>query len=525
MTAPPGRLSHGGAPPPAAQSVARNSLWNLIGAGLPMLVALLSIPYVIRGLGPERFGVLALAWALLGYFGAMDLGIGRAATKFLAEAIGQDRPGDVPALAWSAVQSQLALGLVGAGLLAGLSRILVVQALNLPPALVPESLASFYLLAAAVPFVLVAGSLRGILEAAHRFDLVNLVRAPFSAANNLLPAVGVFLGWGLPGVIALLVAARIVAMLVSVALCLRVFPSLRAVQPVRASALRTLLGYGGWIAVSSVVSPVLVYLDRFVIGSLVTMGAVAYYAAPSEMVSRLLIISTSLVASLFPTFSARAAQPSLGSVVPLAARSTKYILVLLGPLVVLTAAFAEDILRLWLGADAAAHGADPLALLAMGVLAIAVAQVPYTLLQAVGRPDLTAKFHLVELPIHAVVCWALVARWGITGAALATLLRALLDMSLLNLAARRVSGLTWGALGEARVPRTLTLLGAYALVSMGTAALPYSLPSRAALAAAVTALAILTAWRWVMDPQDRLRLTRLVRRPAPSVPAPGATAP
>ena len=66
----------------------KNALLNLLGAALPLLVGILTIPYVVRGLGMERFGILSLAWVILGYFALFDFGLGRATTKFVAEAVG-----------------------------------------------------------------------------------------------------------------------------------------------------------------------------------------------------------------------------------------------------------------------------------------------------------------------------------------------------------------------------------------------------------------------------------------------------
>ena len=45
--------------------LARNTVWNLIGSGAPMVVAVFCIPILVRGLGKEGFGVLTLAWALI----------------------------------------------------------------------------------------------------------------------------------------------------------------------------------------------------------------------------------------------------------------------------------------------------------------------------------------------------------------------------------------------------------------------------------------------------------------------------
>ena len=54
--------------------------WNAAGLAAPLVVALLCVPPLLQRLGTERFGLLALAWALTAISGLFDLGIGRAAT-------------------------------------------------------------------------------------------------------------------------------------------------------------------------------------------------------------------------------------------------------------------------------------------------------------------------------------------------------------------------------------------------------------------------------------------------------------
>lgn len=71
--------------------LARNTVWNLIGNGAPMIVAVFSIPILIHALGKDRFGVLALAWALIGYASLFDMGLGRALTQLVARKLGSGR--------------------------------------------------------------------------------------------------------------------------------------------------------------------------------------------------------------------------------------------------------------------------------------------------------------------------------------------------------------------------------------------------------------------------------------------------
>src|SRR5438105_466854 len=69
--------------------LARNTGLNLLGQIIPLGVAVLAVPVLIRALGSDRFGVLTLAWALIGYFALLDFGLGRALTQAASEAIGQ----------------------------------------------------------------------------------------------------------------------------------------------------------------------------------------------------------------------------------------------------------------------------------------------------------------------------------------------------------------------------------------------------------------------------------------------------
>ena len=66
---------------------------NLLGQVLPAAAALVTIPFLVRGLGTERFGILSIAWVVLGSSGIFDLGLGRATTKFVAGSLGRGEHG------------------------------------------------------------------------------------------------------------------------------------------------------------------------------------------------------------------------------------------------------------------------------------------------------------------------------------------------------------------------------------------------------------------------------------------------
>ena len=409
--------------------LAHNMLLNLIGQ-VAIARQVVSVPFIIRGLGTDRFGLLSLAWVVLGYFAIFDLGLGRATTKFVAEALGKGEEKEIPRIAWTSVTVQALFGLLGSIVLIALTPLLVGRILNVPLELIGEATVMFYILAPSVPIVLISSSFQGILEAFQRFDLVNAVRIPSSMLTFLLPLFGLYCGFRLPGIVMLTLLARIGALLVYIMLDFRIMPQLRKYSG-SLSLFPHLFSFGGWVTVTNIVSPILVYLDRFLIGSLLSLAAVAYYSAPYEIVTRLSIISTSLSVTLFPAFSSLEGVENKEKIGTIFARSVKYILLTLGPIILIVILFARDILGLWLGTEFYLESTIVLQVLALGVLINSLAHTPFALLQGVGRPDLPAKFHLFELLIYIGIAWLLVSKWGINGAAMAWTLRVTLDTFLL----------------------------------------------------------------------------------------------
>ncbi|WP_404559431.1 hypothetical protein, partial [Neisseria gonorrhoeae] len=56
--------------------------------------ALLSVPVIAHAAGVERLGALGVVWALVGYFGFLDFGLGRVVTRRVASAAQEGRLAD-----------------------------------------------------------------------------------------------------------------------------------------------------------------------------------------------------------------------------------------------------------------------------------------------------------------------------------------------------------------------------------------------------------------------------------------------
>ncbi len=480
--------------------------WNAAGRGLPLLLALLLTPILLGQLGLERWGLFTLALAMVGVFGVFDLGVGQALTRGLAERIGVGRAEDGAALVGSALAALLAISTLVAIALWFLMPALVRSVLNVPEELTAEAIAGLRVLAAAAPLVVINAALWGVLAAYQRFRAANLVNIPISVFYYLGPVLLLLVWDSLVGVILALVLCRLLMTLAYAGLVLRDVPGLGLgrIQPALALPL---LRMGGWMTLSGLLTQALLYADRFIIGALLTLAAVAYYATPLDLVLRMWILPVAVVQVLMPALAAGFATRAVETAALLRQGMLGILLLALPACLVLTGG-AWELLALWLGRDFADGGAGVLRLLGIGIFFSCVAFAPASLLDAIGRPDVTARFALVQGLVFLPLTVALLLWWGIEGAAAAWALRCIADcLGKSVLAARFYPAAAAGLRGA--LPALLA-----ACAGLLAMLLPLGRTLLAAVALAVLAVVALLTWRALSDAERGAIRGRLQGRAA-----------
>jgi len=402
----------------SGRMLAKNSIYNIAGRVIPMVLALITIPFLIDGLGVERFGVLTLAWLTVGYFGVFDMGIGRATTKFVAEATAQRDFDRLPAMIWTPLVLLVVLGLVGGLVAFAMIPWLVEDILNIPADLQTESRRAFLMLAVSIPFVLGTSGARGVLEGQHRFGLANALRVPASSFTFVAPVLVMLISNNLFHIVMVLVAGRAVVFFLHLYACLAPLSGGRVPRLPEPILARQLLSFGGWLTISSLVGSLLAfgYIDRFVISSLLDLSAVTYYSTPFEIVLKILLPVAGFMGVMFPAFSAYAANHK-EKLRYLHEQAVKFLLTCMSPVIIILIAFAGPGLHLWLGEEFVRESTVLLQVMAVGVLISGLSSVPSGAVLALGRPDLMAKLILIETPIYACLTVLCTIEWGTLGTA------------------------------------------------------------------------------------------------------------
>lgn len=412
-------------------SLKKNSLWNLLGNGAPLLLGFITIPFLLKQSGVEVFGILTMVWGLIGYFSLFDFGLGRALTQTVAQRRLSGSPAELREVISLGLIMVLVAGVLGGLLLAAVARPLGSSWLSVSEALQGDVIGALFIAALGIPLTTVTSGLRGVLEAYEDFRDVSILRIILGLANFGMPALTiVFFGVSLEWMVLSLVLARLVILVAHLLLVLN-RTGLRFIYPnAQSEDVKGLLTFGSWMTVSNIVNPLMVTADRFVIASLVGASVVAYYTVPFEVLIRFLIIPGALTAVLFPRLAALMFNERLAAK-RLFDRALWIITAVMFALCSTAALGAFFGLQLWLGREFAENSWYLAAILSVGIFFNSMAQLPYAAAQAAGHVKATAKVHIFELCVYVPVLFLFVSSYGLLGAAVAWVLRVLLDMLLM----------------------------------------------------------------------------------------------
>lgn len=404
-----------------------HTVYNSAGLIVPIVVAIATMPILLNSLGTDRFGILTLIWAIVSYFGIFDLGLGRALTMQMSVLMIKDDYLNVYSIIRTTLAILLFLGFLAGCALFGVTSILVEQMKGELSTL--EVSGAVNAMSFALPFIIVTSGVRGVLEAKNAFGLLNLVRLPLGMINFIGPVAIALYGSGrLDDISWLLAYARVVSFVIHFWCMCRVMPGIFNGAYLESKWLGVLIINGGWMTVSNIVSPLMGYLDRFIVGLLLSASFVAYYATPQELILKIYIIPGALTAVLFPRFASDFFNKASKI---LYWKSVFIVSILIFSLCAFAGIFSLQILGLWIGADFAINSYKVMQIFLVGIFFGAISSIPYTYLQATGYAKIAAVSHVVQVPFFLVLSYILISKWGIEGAAIAWSARLIIDAFIL----------------------------------------------------------------------------------------------
>ncbi|MEX0681384.1 MAG: flippase [Balneolales bacterium] len=409
-------------------TIAKNSVYNMTGSLLPIAITLVTVPVYISLIGESRYGFLALVWLLLGYFGLFDFGLGKAVANQVAY-VGRglnsgNRKTEI--IFWTGLQVNLAMGLAGGALLYLLGPPLFELAMDAERDYYDEVLRSLPLLAASVPILTLTSLATGYFEGKEEFGTLNALQVVRDILLQVLPLItAFFIGIEIYYLIIAAITARLAATIVLfLFIGFKYYPGKPAFHK---KTLKKLISYGGSVSVSSIIGPILTSADRFMLGALVGVQAVAFYTVPYNLATKMKIITSGLSRALFPRFS----MLRIDHAKPLSIKAVNFLTVVITPMILLGYMVMDPFLCLWIDMEFAARSSSIGQIILMGVWINNMAFIPLAYLHGQRRAGTTALIHTAELIPYLALLWLMVNMWGVEGAAFAWVIRVAVDTFLM----------------------------------------------------------------------------------------------
>jgi len=404
---------------------------NAVGVLIPLIVTFVTVPIYLRYVGDIRYGVILIAWSLLGYLGFMDFGLSRATNHALAKlqvnTDGKKKGGDRYRIFWSSILVNLLFGAIGAILAFFVFTGVLGHFIQIPDYLDGEVSRAVPYLALMLPVAILSGVGVGACESQERFVTLNVIQGAGFVLGQLVPlAIAVLITNSLDVILFSMLLVRAVTAISILIYAIQILHiSFRPIFDV--DVVKKLLSFGGWVTVTNLISPIMTMFDQIVIGRILGVAVVPYYSIPMTIVQRTLLVPTIVIRTVFPYFSRVDGAEQARAVALLLIRLSA-----LSTFVYVTAIFCgDDFLRWWVGAEMANKGTVVLRFIAFGAWWNSLAFVVFSALQARARPRAVALLHSIEVLPYLGLLFLMTIRFGIVGAAVAWTIRVIFDAGVL----------------------------------------------------------------------------------------------
>lgn len=410
-------------------ALARNAAFNLLGAAVPALLSVITLPYIVGKLGVVDFGLLTLVTAITGYFALIDISVTAGSTKFVAQYNATGDQHSVHATASFGLVVYACIGVLGMLGMLLFARPLVLHVFSVP---VERSAAAVLAVQiAALGFLVgqVQAYLQSLPGALMRYDVSGRLEASFGTLVPVLTVVLLALGHGLVQVVALRVVMSVVQTAVLCVLLRGLLPGWRFAWP-GAALRRELLGFSAYAFLSRAAALTYAHADRLLIGARIGVEALSYYAVPSTLANRVMSLVFRLSGVMFPHASALAAEGRDDDLRRHYLLASRYLFFLNGAISLTLAMLAGPILAIWLNPEFAQKGATVMMLIALTLWLDSLTNLPSLLNDGLGHPRVTGLFAVGRAALGMAFIAIGIAQAGIVGAAAGHLLASLVMSAL-----------------------------------------------------------------------------------------------
>lgn len=400
----------------SAVQVAGNSLWSIAGWFGALLVGFIASPILIRLLGRDQYGLMALLTTILTPMGLLDFGIGEATVKYVAESIGRKDYVGAGKHVRSTLAFNLSVGIVGGIAIVLLSDFFVRAVFKIPEQ--SQDLARRCLLWIALNWCVTQTrqTFMGLVMSMQRYKILTAGTLISQSVTTLAGLGALFLGGTL---LDLVRAQAIVTVLAGVGWMLvarLLFPKMSLMPSFDKCSFRKTFNFGFWQMLSNVGALLAQQSQRWLLGVLLPIATVGFYNVSFQLVAAVYSLTYKVGQVLFPAISHMQGQEREEQAARLTVQANWVLSTLAIAGFVPLFVFADDLLLLWVGADFASNAAGVLRIMVMATMLSCLFTLHHFFLLGTARTNWLAAMAFIQGLVSFVVSALLIPKLGLSGA-------------------------------------------------------------------------------------------------------------
>lgn len=410
---------------PGARNRSRQILHNTLSSYgrdiLDTVTFLILIPFLIRALGMESFGLWSLVWSFLALFELADLGFGASVVKYVAEARGKGDPERLTRIVCTLFWIYIALGaLVALGILASL--LFFNRIFDIPPDQADMARTVLLILGLRSALYLPLGMFRGVLVGHQKMQITNI----YKILGNLLYFGSVLAGLTLiPDIRLLALLNMVTGLLPMLAMMLHVW---RVAPDVRLHPrffdrrlVREVTSFSMYFSFIQIAGMIATRADAMIIKLFLPLEMVAVYAIGMRLSEKAGLFCSQLTRVLSPVVAELHGASDAGAIRAVWYRGTKLTAAFATPLLLGLGLLADPLVRAWTGPEFET-AATVCQWLSAAVMVSVFHGTTMAVLSMGGHQKVTAFALVGGQVLNVVLSLVLIRTKGITGVAMATFL-------------------------------------------------------------------------------------------------------
>ncbi len=397
----------------------KNVLYNAFGFVFPVIVSLLTVPYIVHKLTLEVYGIYVLAISVMGLMSFLDLGFGQGIIKFVSQYEAKRDYDRINKIIGVSLSIYLVMGLLGCVLIFSLSDFLARDVFKVSERYVQTASLAFNIVAFGFLVNFINGVFSNIPRALQRYDVSVKIQSAVWFCSVISVVILLYLGRGLISILVAHIFFQLVGVVIFYKTSKMILPTLKVKLKFSKDIFREIFGFSIFTAINGITGNIVFRVDKMIIGAFLGTEAVALYNIPFMIVQMANGFINSVSQFLFPAVSyihSLGDKERLGQVY---AKSMRYAVTLALISVASLILLGETFLSIWMGKEFAEKSAFIIPIISVVFFFISISVVGFWFYYGLGRAKINMISSFVATSCYLILSLILIPKLGLMGAAVA----------------------------------------------------------------------------------------------------------